>query len=430
MPKSSTSQRPRLAAALALTLGLTLAACGNGSDSAQGGKEPQTITFTYAAANSGEDAYDKLAKGYEAAHPGVTIKVNKVALNAANQTLGTQMQAGNGPDVLWVNAGSGQTASVQQLAKAGLLLELTDPSIKTTVPEAEMEGYDYQGKTYGVPSSTMVSGIIWNDELAQQGGVTLTPQSTVEDVLAQCGKVAATGKSMFGLAGSIPENNGILAMEIATSIVYGPTPDWNEKRSKGEVTFAKSAGWKQTLETIKKIYDAGCFQKGAAGAGFDALTNGAAQGNLFGFFAPSGAAKDIMDAAGGHVKLLALPFPAPQGVDPYMLVSADLGLAGNAKTKSPDLVRDFIKYTISPEGAKAFADAQGSIPIGATDTSQLLPQYAEVADILKNQKIRPIATDGWPNGQVYNALGAGITGLITGQKSVDDVLADMDSAWG
>ena len=84
-----------------MVAGLLLAACGSGdSGSSSGGKEPQTITFTYAPANAKDNSYEVLAKDYEAAHPGVTIKLNKINAEAVNSTLTTQMQAGNGPDVM------------------------------------------------------------------------------------------------------------------------------------------------------------------------------------------------------------------------------------------------------------------------------------------------------------------------------------------
>jgi raffinose/stachyose/melibiose transport system substrate-binding protein len=415
--------------AVPVVAGLLLTACGGGgSDS--GGAEPQTITFSYASANTTEMAYETLAKDYMAAHPGVTIKANRVALNAYNQTLTTQMSAGNGPDVMYINAGTGQAASVGQLSKAGHLLELADSSLTTGIPKAEMEGYSFNGKVYGVPSATAIGGIIYNDALAKQNGVTITATSTLQDVINQCGKAKAAGKSIFGLAGSIPENTGIMAMEIASSTVYGPNPSWNADRAAGKTKFVSTQGWKDALQAVKDLNAAGCFQAGAAGAGFDALTNGSSQGKLFGFFAPSGATKDIMDAAHGAVKLVALPFPAPAGTKTYMAVSSDLGLAGNKKTKSPDLVQDFIKFSVSPAEAKKFAEAQGSIPIGATASSDLLPQYQGVAGLLSSEQYRPYGTDGWPNGQVYAALGQGVTGLLTGQKDIDDVLKAMDSAWG
>jgi raffinose/stachyose/melibiose transport system substrate-binding protein len=426
-------QRQRRAAAVAVPLvaGMLLAACGSGDSGSSGGKEPQTITFTYAPANAQDNSYEVLAKDYEAAHSGVTIKLNKINAEAVNSTLTTQMQAGNGPDVMALTAGSGQAATVGQFAKAGLLLELTDPSFDQNVPETEQAGYLYQDKLYGVPSSTAVAGIVYNDELAKSSGVTLDASSTLEDVLAACKTAREKGQSVFGLAGSIPVNTGIMTVEIATSTVYGPEPDWNQQRADGKVTFAKSQGWKDALQTVVDLNKNGCFQDGAAGAGFDALTNGATAGSLYGFFAPSGAVKSIQDASGGHVTLIALPFPAPEGSDTYAAVTSDLGLAGNAKTKSPKLVEDFLKFSVSPEEAKKYAEAAGTIPIGSDITSSdLLPQYQPVAPLIADDKVRPFAVDEWPNGQVYDALGTGVTGLLTGQKTINDVLEAMDAAWG
>ena len=35
----------------------------------------------------------------------------------------------------------------------------------------------------------------------------------------------------------------------------------------------------------------------------------------------------------------------------------------------------------------------------------------------------------WPNPAVGTALTPGMQGLVTGQKSVSDVLTDLDTAW-
>ena len=424
------TRRRTAALALPMVAGMLLAACGSGdSGGSSGGKEPQTITFSYGPANPNDNAYEVLAKDYEAAHPGVTVKVNKISAETYGQTLQTQMAAGNGPDVMQVNSGGGQPGTVGTLAKPGLLLKLTDSSFTSNIPEAERVGYDYQGTLYGVPSSTAIMSVIYNEELAKQNNVNITPTTKLDDVVSQCGSVP-DGSSIFALAGGVPANTGIMTVELASSTVYGPDPDWDQKRTDGKTTFAKTEGWKQALQAVVDMNKAGCFQDGAAGAGFADLTNASSSGKAFGFFAPSGAAKSIMDAAGGHVTLVAMGMPAPVDKN-YLTISSDIGLAGNAKTKSPKLVEDFIKFSVSPEEAKKFADAQGTIPIGGEiNAADLLPQYQPVADQLAQKDYRTFAVDSWTNPEVYNALGSGVTGLLTGQKTVDDVLKDMDAAWG
>ena len=416
-----TTRRRRLAvtAVAPLALCITLAACGNddtgSTSSGSAAAEPQTITFTYVTANPKETYYEVLAKDFEAANPGVKVTTNKIALTAADQTIPTQLQAGNGPDVFWINAGSGQQTSIGQLGKADLLLELPE-SLYGSIPKTQMAGWSLDGKTYGVPSSSQVLGTIWNPDLAKGNAVTVTAESSVGDVAAQCPTVVPKGLSVYGLAGSIPQNTGLVAADLAASSVYGVNPNWNQDRTDGKTTFAGTEGWKQALQAVVDLNKAGCFQKGAAGAGFDALTNGASTGKLFGFFAPGGAAKDIMDAAGGHVTLTVLPMPAPTGTKQQLSLSSNTGLAGNAATKSPNLVQKFLEFSVSPAEAKKIATAQGAIPIGEVTAADLLPQYAGIASLITSGQTVPFGPDAWPNPQVYNALGTGVTGLLTGRR--------------
>jgi raffinose/stachyose/melibiose transport system substrate-binding protein len=105
-------------------------------------------------------------------------------------------------------------------------------------------------------------------------------------------------------------------------------------------------------------------------------------------------------------------------------------LAGNKDTKSPNLVQQFLAFSVSPDEAKKIAEAQGSIPIGTPASSDLLPQYQPVLPFLEANNTLPFGPDAWPNAKVYNALGTGVTGLLTGQKTIDGVLKSMDQAWG
>ena len=117
MTRTTTRTRRLAVTAVApLALCITLAACSSsdagGDSSGSASAEPQTITFTYVQANPTETYYETLAKDFEAANPGVKVTTNKIALTAADQTIPTQLQAGNGPDVFWTNAGSGTADSV------------------------------------------------------------------------------------------------------------------------------------------------------------------------------------------------------------------------------------------------------------------------------------------------------------------------------
>lgn len=427
---NNAKRRLRWAAAGAVVVlaGVSATACSSSSSGSGSGQEPQTITFAINNASGTETYFQNAAKAYESAHPGVKITIQQLPAESYPQAITTRIEGGNAPDVFEAESGSGQTDSIQGYAKAGDLLQLTDPSLKAELEPAGLSQFQYNGKIYAVSLGSAVNGIVYNDAMAKASGVTLTADSTFSNVLQGCATAKSKGKSLFGLAGSVPANTGILALEIATSAVYGSDPNWDAQKTAGKVTFVDTPGWTTTLNSIVQLYKAGCFQAGAQSAGFDALTNGSSRGQLFGFFAPSGAAHDINAASGGHVNLVALPFPAPSG-QTWASVSSDVSMAGSAHTKSPKLVASFLSYLASPAGQKILASGSGYFPVGTTDVSALSAPYKPVASMITSRQYRNFPTIDWPNGKVYTDLGNGVQGLLTGQTTVKQVLQQMDSDW-
>lgn len=430
--RSTIRRRGAAVIALPAIAGLLLAGCSQ-SGAATGGaggsaKEPQTITFAFSEANTKDTSLADVAAAYEKSHKGVTITTQKLPAESVAQAIATRVQGGNAPDVFAAESGVGQVNAIQPFAKAGLLLPLTDPAIKSALEPAGLSQFQYDGKIYAVSRGSGLNGIIWNGRAAKAAGAELTVTSTYQDVLKACSAAKSKGKSLFGLAGAVPPNPGILAQIIATSTVYGPTPDWNQQRAAGKVKFATTDGWKQALEAIQTMYKKNCFQPGATGAGFDALTNGASSGKIFGFFAPGGAAASVNAASGGRAGLTVLTMPSPSGTT-YASVSSDQVLAASAKTKSPKLVQDFLKYVASPAGQKIVSAGVG-YPVGTKDASQLPDTYKPVASVLTSDKVRSFPSIEWANGKISTDLGSGVQGILTGQKTVDQVLQQLDSDWG
>lgn len=429
MPQHITTRVRRAAAvaAAAAVVGVSLTACSGGTASGSG-KEPQTITFAFSEANTKDTSLADAATAYEKLHKGVTITIQKLPAESVAQAIATRVQGGNAPDVFAAESGVGQVNAIQPWAKAGLLLPLTDPAIKSALEPAGLSQFEYNGKIYAVSRGSGLNGIIWNGDAAKQAGIDLSGTSTFQDVLAACDTAKSKGKTLFGLAGAVPPNPGFLAQIIASSVVYGPDPNWNSERAAGKVKFATTDGWKTTLSSIETMYKRDCFQPGATGAGFDALTNGSASGKFFGFFAPGGAAASVNAASGGHVHLTVLPFPSPTGTT-YASISSDQVLAASAKTKSPKLVQDFLKWIAGPDGQKIVSQGVG-YPVGTKDASALPDTYKPVASVLTSTDVRSFPSIEWANGKVTTDLGSGVQGILTGQKTVDQVLQQLDTDWG
>ena len=180
---------------------------------------------------------------------------------------------------------------------------------------------------------------------------------------------------------------------IASSTVYGPDPNWNAKRAAGKTHLRRDrrAGTRRCSRSSTSTTRA-ASRTGAAGAGFDALTNGASQGKMFGFFAPSGAAKDIMDAAGGHVKLVALAFPAPQGLKTYLTAERQPRARRQREDEEPQARRGLhqVLRVARRRPRSSLTRRAPSRSARPSSSSDLLPQYQPVAGLFQSQQYRAV----------------------------------------
>ncbi|HEY6741306.1 MAG TPA: extracellular solute-binding protein [Lapillicoccus sp.] len=431
------TQHQRLAARVggvaALPLVIALAACSSspssGGTSGGGSTGGSTeFTLTYAKSNNIESPFEVLAKQYMTANPQVTIKLDAKPNDTYSDSIRTQLQAGNAADVIETEAGSGQGRSVIPLAQANFLEPLGDAATQT-IPSGSEALFQLNGKTYAQPLGISYAGLVYNSTAATAAGIT-APAKSFDEVTAACTKAAGAGKTLYVLAGSTVPNAGITSMIISATRVYASDPDWNKKRTDGQTTFAGTQGWKDTLQAILDMNKAGCFQKGAEGAGFDAITNNMAQGTSVAFFGPLGSASELQKAA-PEQKFVAEAFPpATSSGKSFGIASATYSLSINATSQKKDAANAFLSWLADPDQADAFAKASGGLPISGLDKLDLSKTiYADVADQLKKGDYTPLPNSGWKNSAVYDALGTGVQGLLTGQSTVDSVLKSMDTAW-
>lgn len=411
--------------AVPVTAALALSGCSNSSSAAEGTAE---ISFTYATSNTLQNPYETLAEKYMEQNADVKITLNPQPNDKYGETTRTQLQAGNASDVIQTAPGHGQGQSILSLAEAGFLEPLGDTA-KNLIPADNESLFTVDDKVYGQPLDFTVNSIVVNETTAGSAGLTEFPTST-DGLLAACADLKNEGKSLVVLAGAAGPNAGLTAQAISATRVYQEDPQWHQKRIDGQVTFAESEGWKETLQTIVDMKDAGCFQAGAEGAGFDAITNGLAQGASVSSFIPGGSAVEIGRAAKDQEWSIN-PFPSSDGGTSFVLASSNYALSINAGSENKEAAQAFVDWMAQPEQAKEFADISGQLPVtGVEDYKFEGSIYAPVEDAIKAGNFTTLPNAMWPNAKVYDALSSGVQGLLTGQQSIDQVLQGMDAAWG
>ncbi|NYF14897.1 raffinose/stachyose/melibiose transport system substrate-binding protein [Pseudoclavibacter sp. JAI123] len=419
MPPTLTPARTRVTTGLtAVAVVVALAGCSNSSASTP---SAGSLDFSFSYPSTENSPYAALAERYMEANPGVTVTLNPIPSENYDSVLRTQLQGGNASDVIMATPGSGTTLSVISLAQANLLAPLAETNA-ALVDEGSKPLFFVDGEQFGHPTDISITGTVFNEA----PGVAY-PESS-EELLETCAALDG-GTSLFALAGSVPINGGIAAVTIAATNVYAENPDWDAQRAAGEVSFAGTEGWRATLQLIIDMKDAGCFQAGAEGSGFDAIVNGIGQGTSLGAFIPGGAAVEL-GRSSPEAELVVESFPAPKGAKPFIFASSDYAVSISEASERKEAAQAFLDWFAEPENAEGYADAAGTIPITGIDGIDLTNStHAPVAQLIADGQYTQFPVNIWSNPSVFDKLGSGVQALLTGQQSVDGLLGELDAAW-
>ena len=86
-------------------------------------KDDVTLTLMYP--NTVQNAWTKTIEDFEHKYPNIKINAQYVESLTGNTLLATQLQAGNGPDLFSVGAGTGSSTAIWNAGPAGKLLDLS-----------------------------------------------------------------------------------------------------------------------------------------------------------------------------------------------------------------------------------------------------------------------------------------------------------------
>lgn len=104
-------------------------------------------------------------KYLEEKFPNIKIEFEFVSQDNFDNILNTQLQAGEGPDIIEVG---GQT---KLLANAGYLLDLTGQGFISSYADAGLQPYTVDGKIYATPLQSWYEGIFYNKKIFRDNGL-------------------------------------------------------------------------------------------------------------------------------------------------------------------------------------------------------------------------------------------------------------------
>jgi raffinose/stachyose/melibiose transport system substrate-binding protein len=415
-------------AVVAAAAALLVAACTGGttqSSSGDGDKGgPQTLKWLI---EEPEDAAAlKALKEHIAPFEkdsGITIQVSTLPFDTMRTVLQTQLRSGEGPDVF--NWGSGPSFG-GALAEAGLLHDLTDAYEKHDwqVYDFAKERVTVDGKVYGIPGEMETIGLFYNKDVFADLGIE-EPQ-TLADLDAAAAKIRESGQVPMAVGDKEGWEGGhYLSMALSSEI----GPEGMEQLFAGERSW-DSPEVASALQVWKQFDEKGYLPKSPTSVDYDTATAQFFSGDAAMIPTGSWLVGEIDDNTDFEVGYI--PFPSSDGAGIFTggLGSGPFVSAGTSKTAA---AVEFLDFLASEEHGRWTVENLHTIPPMPIDTEGLdvSPLFAQV--------LEDTATVGEGGGFGYNidvmvsdaineAMYDGVQAVLTGQRSPQEVAADLQAA--
>jgi raffinose/stachyose/melibiose transport system substrate-binding protein len=411
-------------------LALTGVACGGNDDSGgQGtqGAKKGPVTLRLLESTTNQKSTEAVVADFERANPNIKIQTQFVSSDDMERLLLTQLQAGNAPDIFRIQMGNA-ILGAWTLGGAGRLLDLTGSEWESRMYPPDKDVYTFKGKTYGWPTLVQVFGVLYNTELFDKLGLKVPTQ--MSEVLDMCRQIKAKGKIPFVQGWSEVATANVWYPQRAAQYVYSVDPDWDDKRAANQVKFATSPGWQAAMKSIVDMKDADCFQPGTQGAKRDQSYASFAKGDAV-MTMIAAAQLPAITALNKDLKYAIFNLPGDDPANSRVYASSPTGAGGNAATKHPEEVKKYIDFLSQDATSAKYAEVGGGIsPANAVKGE--LPDYM-------SENLKAFFTDkktvggfysNWPSTRVAEeGTAGGMIGLITGQKTVKQVLENTDRLW-
>jgi raffinose/stachyose/melibiose transport system substrate-binding protein len=378
---------------------------------------------------------DEIYNSFTEKNPNVVIKREAVDNDQLRQTLRTSLASGEGPDVIFYDAGPGYAGV---LAESELIVPMDayaeQYGWRENVAETALQGTTIDGKLYGMPLQVDLIGMYINDAVMAENG--WTAPTTLEEMLAFCTTASEAGVIPIAFADNpgwqafhqfSMTANQMIGAEAMQEILYnGGEANWNSP----EIVRAIEA-------YFVDMRDAGCFPDDVVALTYD-------DGNAL-FYAGDAALHttgswmvgDMEANMEGVENVSFVPFPAIDGgKGQYWITGVGSAYYVTANSDHPAEAAAFIDHLFDPEivADKWVEQARYVVPVEFDAASvEASPLFSSVLETLQaslaGEAELGFNVDVMAPQPFNDMMLNGFQAILNGDKTAEQQAADLQAAW-
>lgn len=400
------------------------------------------MTVSFAAAQSGKvtirffhrwpmeprySYFNQVVAEFEKQNPNIKIEMDSVVNDAYKEKIRVLISSNDVPDVFL----SWSDSFAANLVKSGKVKSLNDMLAKdkafaNSFIQSQIKPFSFDGVTYGMPLTIDGKVFVYNKEMFAKAGITKEPK-TWDELLSVLDTLKAKGNSVPLLEGlsdawAISHYQGTMFQRYLPVEVLAK--DYAE--ATGEFT---NPGYKVVLERFQKLVS--YMGPNATSLSHTEVRNQFIAGKLpliylqLAEFSYINNAKSKPDF--GYFNFPA--FADGKG-DPGLLTGAPEGFMMSNTSKNPEAAEKFFKFLLSKENMIKFVKDVGApvAVIGAVNKDNSYPALMGAIDLILGVKGSMPWFDNAVNIKVADAFMRGSQAIATGDKTIDQVMADAQAA--
>lgn len=382
--------------------------------------EPHNIKF-----------FQDVVRGFEAAHPNVSIDMTAVADQPYKQHIRVLMASGDIPDIYFTWVGE----YTREFIAAGRVLDITSyisrPEWQGRFAASTLDAYKTDGKQYGIPLEVDAKFFVYNKALLAKVGVRVPPADWPA-FTAMLDRIKGSGTTPIAFGSQIPWATVHYIGDLNAKLVPYDTRLADYLLRTPAAQLFTDAGYVQALSYYREFLTKGWFNRfpnafthSAARASFYAGRTAMMYLELVEFASVAGTtvANDGWDF---------FPMPAiPNGRGRQdLLTGAPDGFVVSSTCKHPDVAMAFLNYLTTSKNGAEFTEITGrpSAVLGAVTAANASPQTLRGMEAIKDAKGLVIWLDTAVQSQVAAAYLAGGQALMGEHGSPAEVMEKVRAA--